>query len=99
MHAQILQIWGNSRIILSRSTYLYRNNLTMPTSSPNSSHSSQSRPVKSREIKFRPVLTHAQLTRIVDLSLEYDKEIDASLRKSIVPMLAKIEVGAINPAY
>ena len=60
-------------------------------------------------LKFRPVLTQEQITYITTLcraSLDGDnalKYVDPILSQSItrvlVPLLAKIDVGAISPAY
>lgn len=50
-------------------------------------------------VKFRPVLTLAQLTRIAELVSQSDHPIDIELKRIVVPMIAKVEVGAISPAY
>lgn len=54
-------------------------------------------------VKFRPVLTVAQISYIISLtehnSDKRDSKSDQEIRKILVPILAKIEVGAINPAY
>lgn len=59
--------------------------------------------------KFRPVLTLEQITYITALchaslnngnvSDVFDSDMSASVKKVLVPMIAKVEVGAINPAY
>jgi hypothetical protein len=53
--------------------------------------------------KFRPVLTHSQLLYILDLTShnpdKRDAGKDSEIQKVIIPMLAKISVGAITPAY
>lgn len=55
--------------------------------------------MKTDHLKFRPVLNLVQLTRIADLVSQSDSYVDKSIKKVIVPMISKIEVGAINPAY
>jgi hypothetical protein len=65
-------------------------------------------------LKFRPVLTLEQIKQIIYLTQEDDSfsdfagldpdsvntpEINKSIRRVLIPLLAKIEVGAINPAY
>jgi len=50
-------------------------------------------------VKFRPVLTLAQIKHIVNLTGITESPEDISIRKVLIPILAKIEVGAINPAY
>ena len=51
--------------------------------------------------KFRPVLTLEQIHYITQIM--QDQTDDSPLAKSVVrvlvPMIAKVEVGAINPAY
>lgn len=49
--------------------------------------------------KFRPVLTSVQLTRISELVSQSSNPTDVEIKKIIVPMLAKISVGAITPSY
>lgn len=49
--------------------------------------------------KFRPVLTSSQLTRISELVSQSSNPTDVEIKKIIVPMLAKISVGAIAPSY
>lgn len=49
--------------------------------------------------KFRPVLTSSQLTRISELVSQSSDPTDVEIKKIIVPMLAKISVGAITPSY
>jgi hypothetical protein len=49
--------------------------------------------------KFRPVLTLEQIVRISDLVLQSTIPVDISIKRILVPMIAKVEVGAINPAY
>jgi hypothetical protein len=54
-------------------------------------------------VKFRPVLTLAQLQDIANMARENEANSSypeaSSILKVIVPMIAKVEVGAINPAY
>ena len=54
-------------------------------------------------LKFRPVLTISQISYILDLTShnpdKRDAGKDAELKKVIVPLLAKINVGAITPSY
>jgi hypothetical protein len=52
-------------------------------------------------LKFRPVLTLEQIQYIISLCQCDDAgtTICHDIRKVLVPMVAKIEVGAINPAY
>jgi hypothetical protein len=60
-------------------------------------------------LKFRPVLTQEQityLTHLCHISLttdnvkdHIDHQMSAQIRKVLVPLLAKIDVGAITPAY
>ena len=57
-------------------------------SSPNFNH-----------LKFRPVLNLAQIKHITDLVSLDDSYISQSIKKVMIPLIAKIEVGAINPAY
>jgi hypothetical protein len=54
---------------------------------------------KHAKVKFRPVLTLAQITTIVHQFQPLVDEESRSILKVLVPMIAKIEVGAINPAY
>ena len=66
-------------------------------------------PAPSNLLKFRPVLTLEQIRFIVyhlqtspdtDISDKvYNDEILQSIKRVLVPMIAKVEVGAINPAY
>lgn len=56
--------------------------------------------------KFRPVLTLEQLqyiahlcTNILDERDLYELRMKEQLRKVVVPMIAKVETGAISPAY
>lgn len=62
-------------------------------------------PAPSNLLKFRPVLTLAQITYLLDRvaykgsTLPLSEEMEASIRRVLVPLIAKIEVGAINPAY
>jgi hypothetical protein len=53
--------------------------------------------------KFRPVLTLEQIHHILSIISKSNDDEDVNLNKSIkkvlVPLVAKIEVGAINPAY
>lgn len=53
--------------------------------------------ITSRNLKFRPVLTLAQIEHISEIM--DDSELGKSIKRVMIPMLAKIEVGAINPAY
>jgi predicted transcriptional regulator len=57
-------------------------------SSPNFNH-----------LKFRPVLNLAQIRHITDLVSLDDSYISQSIKKVMIPLIAKIEVGAISPAY
>lgn len=63
-------------------------------------------------LKFRPVFTLEQIQYISELCsiqpyhtttadpvLLYDGVMRHSIRKVLVPLIAKVEVGAINPAY
>lgn len=53
-------------------------------------------------LKFRPVFTLSQIRRILSnlpVNPTMDAELDQSIRRVLIPLLAKIEVGAINPAY
>ena len=60
-------------------------------------------------IKFRPVLTQEQISYLATLchaSLTadnakdfIDQRMSESIRRVFVPLLAKIDVGAISPAY
>ena len=50
-------------------------------------------------LKFRPVLTLSQIQRISDLVHASDAEIDKSIKRVLIPLIAKVEVSAINPAY
>jgi len=49
-------------------------------------------------VKFRPVLTLEQIQFIIS-SMPGNHDIGKSVIKVLVPMVAKIEVGAISPAY
>ena len=59
--------------------------------------------------KFRPVLTLEQISYITslcqaslsgaDIKTVHSEELSKSVKKVLVPMISKIEVGAINPAY
>jgi hypothetical protein len=49
--------------------------------------------------KFRPVLTLTQITRIADLVSQSTDPTDISIKRVMVPMIAKVETGAISPAY
>lgn len=50
-------------------------------------------------VKFRPVLTLAQISTIVHQFRSLDDPMSQSIIKVLVPMIAKVEVGAISPAY
>ena len=55
-------------------------------------------------VKFRPVLTLAQLRDIANMCREHEAQIESypnasAILKVVVPMIAKVEVGAISPAY
>lgn len=56
-------------------------------------------------VKFRPVLTLEQIQHIISLTErpenmnDEDVNLNKSLKRVLVPMIAKIETGAINPAY
>jgi hypothetical protein len=56
-------------------------------------------PAPSNLLKFRPVLTLDQLRHIICLTGIKEDDMDVSIRRVLIPLLAKIEVGAINPAY
>jgi hypothetical protein len=60
--------------------------------------SPHSNPRSHAHVKFRPVLTLEQITYITQ-NLSGNDPIGKSVIKVLVPMIAKIEVGAINPAY
>lgn len=53
--------------------------------------------------KFRPVLTLEQIMHLSNLcranEAGQDQHLSLSCLKVLVPIVAKIEVGAINPAY
>ena len=49
--------------------------------------------------KFRPVLTLSQLQHIAHSLRDAEDEISQSIIRVVVPMIAKVEVGAISPAY
>lgn len=49
--------------------------------------------------KFRPVLTLAQIKHIIQLTGITESPDDISVRKVLIPLVAKVEVGAISPAY
>ena len=49
--------------------------------------------------KFRPVLSLPLLTRIADLVSQSDHPQDIEIKRVVVPMIAKVETGAISPAY
>ena len=55
--------------------------------------------MSNQNLKFRPVLNIEQMTRIADLVSQSQSSLDLSIKRIVVVMLAKIEVGAINPAY
>lgn len=48
--------------------------------------------------KYRPLFTIEQMSHILS-SMSGNDPIGKSVIKVLVPMLAKVEVGAINPAY
>ena len=50
-------------------------------------------------VKFRPVLTLSQLQHIAYLCKQDENSVTQGILKVVVPMIAKVEVGAINPAY
>lgn len=51
-------------------------------------------------LKFRPVLTLGQIQYLATLVDQYSETpIAVSIKRILVPLIAKIEVGAINPAY
>jgi hypothetical protein len=58
------------------------------TSTPNLSH-----------LKFRPVLTFTQITDMCALCKSTGSPESLSILKVLIPLIAKIEIGAINPAY
>ena len=49
--------------------------------------------------KFRPVLTLEQLFHISEHMRTLDDLVSKSIIRVVVPMIAKVEVGAISPAY
>ena len=50
-------------------------------------------------MKFRPQFTVAQIKHIISLTGIHEDDFDVEIRKILIPMLAKIEVGAISPSY
>ena len=50
-------------------------------------------------LKFRPQFTLPQIKHILALTGINETPRDIEIRKILVPMVAKIEVGAINPSY
>lgn len=51
--------------------------------------------------KYRPALTLTQMQYIINMCLTDDSQdtIASSIKKILVPLVAKVEIGAINPAY
>ena len=57
-------------------------------------------PAPSNLLKFRPVFTLTQLQTIARMCQEHEAQMETtSILRVVVPMIAKVEVGAINPAY
>lgn len=61
---------------------------------------------KSELLKFRPSLTTEQISYLVVLCQQvtdpndfYEERMKHSIRRVCVPLLAKVEVGAINPSH
>lgn len=50
-------------------------------------------------LKFRPVLTLSQIQNICALAQDNGSPESHSILKALIPIIAKIEVGAISPAY
>lgn len=50
-------------------------------------------------VKFRPVLSLSQIRHITAILTSETDSVSKSIIRVMVPMIAKIEVGAINPAY
>lgn len=50
-------------------------------------------------VKFRPALTMVQISHILSLMSDTTDPIETSIKKVLVPLIAKIEIGAVNPAY
>ena len=49
--------------------------------------------------KFRPLLTLEQITHITSIVSELSDPISVSIKRALIPLIAKIEVGAISPSY
>lgn len=51
--------------------------------------------------KYRPALTYTQMEYIVSMCRCDDSQdvIASSILKILIPLMAKVEIGAINPAY
>lgn len=49
--------------------------------------------------KYRPAFTLTQLVRMADLVSQSEREDDIAIKRILVPLIAKVEVGAISPAY
>jgi hypothetical protein len=49
-------------------------------------------------VKFRPALTLGQIQHLTQ-NLNPESEIEKSILKILVPLLAKIDLGVISPAY
>lgn len=72
--------------------------MTQPLNKPTS---------KSELLKFRPVFTEAQLRHLAVLceydllhsDLSVEDNLSLSIKRIIVPMISKIEVGAISPSH
>lgn len=55
-------------------------------------------PLTARNLKFRPVLSLEQINHIID-AMTHSDPLTISIRRVLIPLVAKIEVGAISPAY
>ena len=51
--------------------------------------------------KYRPALTYTQLEYLASMCRCDDSQdvIASSILKIIIPLMAKVEIGAVNPAY
>ena len=49
--------------------------------------------------KYRPAFTLTQLIRIADLVSQSTSDDDIAIKRILIPLIAKVEIGAISPAY
>lgn len=49
--------------------------------------------------KYRPSFNLEQIQHILSYTTDTSNPLDVQIRKVLIPLVSKIEIGAINPAY